>query len=210
MSSIVSANTVNCGSYNSKNTGGARPLYCNEPGDGYIAAHKDYLGWIPLANQATTTSGSSVTVTLEAAALPLSSAVKILKICITGVACTGASAHYFTVEARVKGLGAASQYDNGIPGEGIIIHDFLQNRSSIGGACFFNSSSGWAVPIDSTPNDFDSQNCNSGGRSYPNYALFNAQWNAGPVFTSSIYALDIRVMSRSGSTFVVSMNAKKR
>jgi M6 family metalloprotease-like protein len=210
MSSRASAQSVVCGSYNSKNSGGLRNVMCTEPGDGYIAAHKDYLGWIPTANQVTTNSSSNATVTLEADALPLSSYAKILKICLAALPCSGASAHYVTVEARVKGLGPTSQYDNGIPGEGIIIQDFLGNRPAISGLCYFNNQSGWALPIDSTPNDYDTVNCNPGGRSYPNYALFNAQWNAGQTYTNVATGVTIRVLSRTGSTFVVSIGPNRR
>ena len=205
MSLRTSASYAYCGSYNSKNDGLWSPLYCDEPGNGFIAPYKEYLSWIPPANQATTDSSSTTTVTLEANALPLSSATKILKICLTGIPCSGASAHYFTVEARVKGLGAASQYDNAVPGDGVIIHDFRRDRSPIGGACFFNNQSGWAVPIDSTPGDYDSVSCTSGGRGKPNYALYNAQWSPGQRYTNSTYGFEIRVISRSGSTFVVSV-----
>ena len=112
----------------------------------------------------------------------------------------------------MKGLAATSQYDNGISAEGIIIHDFLGNRPAIGGTCFFNSQSGWALPVDSTPNDYDSVNCNAGGRAYPNYALYNAQWVAGQTYTNSTYGFAVTVVSRTGSTFVVSVNSllKKR
>jgi M6 family metalloprotease-like protein len=205
MSDRTAANTVACGSYISKNAFG-NTVYCDEPGDGYIAAHKDFLGWIPLVNEVVTSTSSTGTWTIEADALPLGSFAKIIKICITGLPCTGATAHYFTVEARVKGLGTTSQFDNGIPGEGIIIHEFLGNRAPISGACYFNSQSGWAVPIDSTPGDYDSVACNAGGRSYPNYALFNAQWLPGQTYTNGTYGLSIAVVSRAGSTFVVSIN----
>jgi hypothetical protein len=205
MSGRTSANTVVCGSYASKNSGTLNNLGCTEPGDGYIAPHKDYLGWIPLANEVVTIAGAATTVTLEADALPLSALAKIIKICITGSPCSGATAHYFTVEARVGGLGTTAQYDNGLPGEGIIIHEFRGDRPAIGGTCFFNSSSGWAWPIDSTPNDYDSVNCNKGGRTFPNYALNNAQWSPGRTYTNSIYGMKITVVSRTGSTFVVSI-----
>jgi hypothetical protein len=206
MSDRMAANSVSCGSYNSKNSNGTSTISCTEPGDGFIASYKDYLNWIPDQNKATTDTSSTTILTLEGAALPLDAEIKYLKICITGVSCTGSSAHYFTVEARVKGLGPSSQYDNGIPNEGIIIHDFQGNRSAISGSCFFNNQSGWAVPVDATPGDYDSINCNSGGRSYLNYALFNAQYNVGQMYTNNTYGFQIRVLSRSGSTFQVSVN----
>src|SRR6185295_11295185 len=99
---------------------------------------------------------SSSVASIEAGALPLGAAAKMIKICITGFACTGSTARYFTVEARVTGLGAASQYDNGLVGEGVIIHDVQLDRAPISGPCFANDQSGFAVPIDATPGDFDS------------------------------------------------------
>jgi hypothetical protein len=204
MSNRVEASGVTCGSYASVNDGMTNSLRCTEPGDGYIAAHKDYLGWIPVANQVQTdnTPGSGVNVNLEGASLPLSSGLKMIKICLAGFSCTGSSARYLTVEARVKGLGTTSQYDNGIYGEGLIIHNVQMDRPSIGGPCFFNNQSGWAVPIDSTPGDYDSTNCNEGGRTFPNYALYNAQWAPGQTYTNGT---TIQVLSRTGSSFNVSV-----
>ncbi len=206
LSSILTLNNVVCGSYNSRNNGNALTnLNCAEPGDGYIIEHRDYLGWIPAANQVVANTSSSMTVALEASALPFSSAIKEIKICLPSIPCTDLTAHYFTVEARVKGLGTTSQFDNAIPGEGVIIHEVIRDRSSISGPCFFNNQSGWAVPVDATPGDYDSAACNSGGRVYPNYALFNAQWTPGQTYTNATYGLNIAVLSRTGSTFMVAI-----
>jgi hypothetical protein len=195
------AANVLCGSYPSANNGGApRDLYCAEPGNGYIAPHKDYLGWIPAANAVVTSTSASTTVTLEGLALPLGTAAKILTVCIDGVPCTGPSAHYFTAEARVRDLGSSSQFDNGIVGEGVIIHEVRRDQPPIGGKCFFNNQSGFAFPVDSTPGDYNSFTC-SFEDLYPNYALFNAQWNPGQTYTNGF---SISVLSRTASTFVVS------
>jgi hypothetical protein len=196
------AANVLCGSYPSVNNGGTpRDLYCAEPGNGYIAPHKDYLGWIPAANGVVTSTSSSTTVTLEGLALPLGTAAKILTICIDGVPCTGSAAHYFTAEARVRDLGNSSQFDNGIVGEGVILHEVRRDRPPIGGKCFFNDQSGFAFPVDSTPGDYDSSRCSFEGYSYPDYALFNAQWNPGQTYTNGF---SISVLSRTASTFIVS------
>jgi hypothetical protein len=205
MSDRAAASSVACGSYASVNSGTTNELRCTEPGDGYIAAHKDYLGWLPGANQVQTdnTPGSAVNVNLEAASLPLGSGLKMIKICLAGFSCTGSSARYLTVEARVKGLGTTSQYDNGIYGEGLIIHNVQMDRSPISGPCFFNNQSGWAVPIDSTPGDYDSTNCSDGGRTFPNYGLYNAQWTPGQTYTNGT---KIQVLSRTGSLFNVSVS----
>jgi hypothetical protein len=196
------AANVLCGSYPSANNGGTpRDLYCAEPGNGFIAPHKDYLGWIPAANAVVTNTSLSTTVTLEGLALPLGTAAKILTICIDGVPCTGSTAHYFTAEARVRDLGNSSQFDNGIVGEGVIIHEVRRDQPPIGGNCFFNNQSGFAFPVDSTPGDYDSFACSFDGYPYPEYALFNAQWNPGQIYTNGF---SISVLSRTASTFVVS------
>jgi hypothetical protein len=208
MSARMSARSVPCGSYASRNSGTTSNLSCSEPGDGYIAAHKDYLGWMPLANQVETNTSfnPNLTVTLEADALPLGSSTKMIKICLTGLPCSGSAAHYFTVEARVGGVGVISQYDNGLPGNGVIIHEFQGDRPPVSGSCFFNSQSGWAWPIDTTPNDYDSVNCQTVG-AYPEYALFNAQLNPGEIYTNNTYGFSVAVLSQAASTFVVAVNA---
>ena len=176
MSMRTASQSVKCATYFSDNDNANRNVNCTEPGDGYIAAHKDYLGWTPAANVAVidTTPGTTK-VTLEANALPLGGKTKLIKICLAGEACSGGSAHFVSVEARIEG----KVYENGLTGDGVIIQDFKINRSSIGGKCYFNSQSGFSVPIDATPGDYDSTNCNSGGRTWPNYALGNAAVPAG-------------------------------
>ena len=208
MSARAGLNGAICGSYDSYNSGVPSSLYCDEPGDGYIAPHKDFLGWIPAQNMVVVDSSAPIaTVTLEADALPLGSAIKMIKVCLPGVPCTGDSARYLTVEARVKGLGSDSQFDNAIPGEGVIIHDFRADRPHIGmgNSCFINSQSGWALPIDATPGDWvGAPICSQGTRPYPNYALFNAQWvPASGMYVSSDGKIKIAVQQRVDSSFVV-------
>lgn len=202
MSNRLSAASINCGSYVSAN-GFGNSLFCTEPGDAYIAAARDYLGWIPAANQLTVTSGAAPT--LEALSLPLGSGIKMLKICQTGFSCTaGASgARYYTVEARVKALATTSQFDNAIPNEGIIVHSVIFGRAAISGACYFNNQSGWALPIDSTPGDFNSSTCTPQTNS-PTVALNNAQYSTGQTNLSS--GLPIRVGTRSGSSWAITIN----
>ncbi len=207
MSSTLSLNGAVCGSYVSRNTGQTSSLTCAEPGDGYIGAHLDFLGWLPTANQLVVTGGGGVSASLEAMTLPIGAAIKMIKICVPGFACSGSSARYFTVETRVKGLGATSQYDNAITGDGVVIHSVQRDRPAISGTCYFNSQSGWAVPIDATPGDYDSTNCNYGGRLSPNRALENAQWPVGSTYKNATYGFNVQVVSRSGSTFVVSVGS---
>lgn len=202
MSLRRSAATLSCGSYLSINNGGSNAgISCTEPGDGYISAHKDYLGWIPPANVLVTDTYSSSSVTIDGLSLALGAPLKMVKICLPTFSCTGGTARYLTVEARVKALGTSSQFDNGILNEGIIIHEVRMNRPAISGSCYFNSQSGWAVPVDSTPGDYNSTTCSSSG------ALTNAQFIAGQTYTNATYGVSVSVISRSGSTFVVSINS---
>jgi hypothetical protein len=207
MSARAGLNGSICGSYDSDNSGAPKSLYCEEPGDGYIAPHKDFLGWIPPLNQVVVNGSSPVTVALEADALPLSSAIKMIKVCLPDFPCTGPSARYLTIDARVKGLGSDSQFDNAIPGEGVIIHDFQADRPPIGvgDPCFINSQSGWAVPIDATPEDWvGAPFCDSGTRQYPDYALLNAQWLPMPsTYVSPDRKIRIAVQQGVDSSFVV-------
>ncbi len=188
-----SAKNVQCATYKSANSGNAtNAVFCSEPGDGYIAAHKDVLGWIPAANQILINSKSSKTVTLEADALPLGGGIKMIKVCINNKPCSGASAHYLTVEARIRG----TQFDNGIPGDGVIIHGFLASRSPIGGSCFFNSQSGWAMPIDATPKDYSKASCTfASGK-----ALYNAQFLVGDTYKDTALGITIKVIRKNGSS----------
>jgi hypothetical protein len=91
------------------------------------------------ANETVVNPGTNATVTLEAVSLALGANMKMIKICLPGLPCTGSTAHYITVEARVNDQASSSQYDNAIPGNGIIIHDVLLNRAAISGTCFFNN-----------------------------------------------------------------------
>ncbi len=200
MSMRTASQSVKCATYFSDNDNANRNVNCTEPGDGYIAAHKDYLGWTPAANVAVidTTPGTTK-VTLEANALPLGGKTKLIKICLDGEACSGGSAHFVSVEARIEG----KVYENGLTGDGVIIQDFKVNRGAIGGKCYFNSQSGFSVPIDATPGDYDSTNCNSGGRSWPNYALGNAQFLPGQTYTDSAHHFSVTVKKQKGSSYLV-------
>lgn len=204
MSSVSDAQSVQCGTYNSANDNGAsNALYCGEPGDGYIAPHKDYLGWIPAANQVVIDTAMTKTVALQADALPLGTAIKMIKICLLSQPCTGPTAHYLTVEARIRG----TQFDNGLPGDGVIIHDFRANRGprGVGDPCFFNSSSGWAVPIDATPRDYQGQpTCAPPvGKSWPDYALGNAEFIPVKAYTNAALHVTIGVRQKLGNFYIV-------
>lgn len=203
MSTGSTAQSIACGSYRSANSSSAlRTLFCTEPGGGFITPYKDKLAWIPAANKVIVNSISTRTLPLEASSTPLGANAKMVKICLVNEPCDGSTAHYLTVEARVNSVA----FDKGIPGEGVIVHDFRANRAPIGAgnACFFNSQSGWAVPFDATPSDYNgAPACNSGGRTFPNYALFNAQYAVGKPFVSALLGVRVDVLSRAGSVFNV-------
>lgn len=205
MSSGSSATSASCGSYFSDNSAATQSLYCSEPGAGYITAHKDHLGWIPAANEVVIDSVTTRTVRLEANALPLGTGFKMIKICYAGFPCTGASARYFTVEARITG----TQFENGLTSDGVIIHSFQADRPAIGvgNSCFFNSQSGWAVPVDATNGDYQGQpTCNSGGLSWPNYALGNAAFQPGQTYRNAARHLLVRVNRKSASAYIVTVS----
>jgi hypothetical protein len=208
MSGGSSAKTVQCGTYRSANSAAVEGISCTRPGGGYLASYKDVLGWIPAANQVVINAIGTKTVTLSAGATALGATIKMIKICLASAPCTGANAHYLTVEARINSY----DYDKGLPGSGVIIHDFRKNRGPISGPCFFNDSSGWAVPIDRTRNDWrGSPNCDAGGRVYPNYALFNAQYLAGgTAYSNATWGVTVQVLSHpAASTFSVRVTRTK-
>lgn len=203
MSSGNAAQFVQCASYMSANDGTTDAVYCTEPGAGYITAHKDVLGWIPAANQVVIKRAGTQKITLEDNALPLGDGIKMIKVCFGGELCGGTSAHYLTIEARAT----AKPYQRGIPGVGVIIHDVLMDRDPIGDGnpCFFNSQSGWAVPIDATPGDYDSTACNSGGRSWPNYALGNAEFLPGETYTDAAHHVTVSVVRKTITGYIVTV-----
>lgn len=211
MSRGTRVSQLQCGSYISANNSGANTnLFCDEPGSGYIAAHKEHLGWIPGANKVVINSITTRRIKLEAIASPLGTAKKYIKICLDGFACTGSSARFITVEAKVR----TRQFELGLPNEGVVIHDVQLNRGPIGGGnpCFFNTQSGWAVPVDRTPGDWDNPNlatCSQGARAYPNYGLHNGQFGVGQTYSNAALGVSVRVLRRIGSTFVVRVSRTK-
>lgn len=207
MSRGTRASTLNCGSYKSANDGNAtRQLSCHEPGAGFIAAYKEALGWIPVANIETISTKSTKTVVLESNAAPLGTRKKLIKICLLDFPCTGSSARYITVEARLR----SHDYEAALPNEGIVIHDFKRDRAPIGGSCFFNTQSGWAVPIDSTPNDYSgSPTCGAGSRPYPNWGLHNAQFEPGDTYRNTLLGVRVEVLSRGGISYRVRVTRTK-
>lgn len=203
-----SAQAVTCGSYRSTNDGGATDnITCNEPGAGYISAHKAWLGWLPAANQVVVNSISTRQVQLQSDALPLGAGIKTIRICFKGQVCTGNAAHFLSVESRLK----TPQYDRGITFEGVVIHDVLMNRAAIGTGdpCYFNDQSGWAVPIDATPGDWVGAPTCKGTKAYPNYALYNAEFGVGGVYNDAAHGIKVTVKQKTATGFTVLVQRTK-
>jgi hypothetical protein len=197
---------MNCGSYKSINSGNTvQPIGCPEPGSGYIVAYKGFLGWIPAANQVVINSKKSKTVTLSAGATALGSTIKMIKICLPGIDC---AVHFLTVEAKM----AVKPFDRGVPHDGVIIHDVVMNRANISGACFFNNQSGWAIPIDATPGDFNKTNCTPKsfqGSTSGAAGLGNAQFGPGKTYTDATHGITVKVKAQVTNGFTVVVTRSK-
>jgi len=204
MSSLIQVKIKKCGSYiSAKSEGELRELYCSSPGNGFNIAYVDYLGWIPETNRIIIDGEDNLTATLEASSLPLGSGIKMIKICIPNKPCSGYKADYFTVEARVEDW----RYDKGVPGDGIVIHHFVENRRRGEGPCFRSATGGGAAPVDATPGDYNKKNCRAPhGRHWPNYALFNSQFLPGMIYINSKFHFSVSVIERIGSSYVVTVS----
>ena len=209
MSRGTIASFLTCGSYMSANRAKQRTLHCDDPGSGYIAAYKDRLGWIPDNRKAVVTAVGTQDIWLSPNASPLGTAdtisKKMIQICLPDFPCTGSTARYLTVEARVR----VGQFEASLPNEGIVIHDFRQNRAPVGDGnpCYANSQSGWAMPIDKTPGDYDgptaTPRCTEGTRVYPDWGLHNAQFGVGERYASAALGVRVIVLRRTGANFLV-------
>ena len=148
-------------------------------------------------------SGPTVgkTVTLSANAWPLRrGTIKMVKICIAGQDCTGAKAHYITVEARIR----KKDFETGEPGNGVLVQDFQLNRIILPKGCILNKQDPlWVMPVDATPGDYDSSKCSSGGRRWPGYALGNAEFVVGKTYINRTYGLSMLVVSGDAASFTV-------
>jgi hypothetical protein len=198
------AAVVICGTYKSANDGGATDnIYCTKPGGGYITAHKNYLGWIPAKNKTTLNTKTTKTYVIEANALPLGTRLKMVIVCLAGQPCTGAAARFLTIEAKMK----VADYEKGLPTEGIVIHDIKMNRAPIGGKCFFNNQSGWAVPIDATPGDFNSSTCSP--QDTAGSGLMNMPFVVGKTYNSPLLGVKVQVKSKTATTMTVVVTRTK-
>jgi len=198
------AQTVVCGSYDSANDGVTEKIRCTEPGAGYIMAHKDFLGWIPDANKAVVSTVGTQVFTIEAGARPLGSRLKMVVVCIFGRPCNGgdgSAARFLTIEVKMK----VGQYDNGVPTEGVVIHDVMMNRpptpADTTGTCYFNNQSGWAMPFDATPGDFNSSTCAQIDQA--GHGLMNMPYQVGDTFVSNALHVKVQVISKTATTYRV-------
>ena len=208
MSDGVAASTVNCGHYNSVLFGGPNTtLWCTKPGGGFIAAHQNHLGWIPAANKKTHNFGVGVAkvYVIEANSMALTNKAKVVIVCITGKPCSGgngSAARFLTVEVKLR----AGDFDNGIPSQGVVIHDVMMNRpatpANVNGTCYFNSQSGWAVPFDAGGNDWNASTCSGEG-------LADMAYGVGKTFTNNSLGVKVDVLSKTGNTFRVRVTKTK-
>jgi hypothetical protein len=195
------AKSVECGVYNSVNFGGPNTsIFCNEPGGGYITAHQDFLGWIPGANKAVHDTKNEKTYEIEANSLPLGNKLKMVVVCLKGESCSAAQgdARYITIEVKSR----TAKYDRAVPSEGVIIHDVLRNRPGVGGSCYFNSQSGWAMPFDATPGDYDTSTCSGEG-------LRNMAYGVGKTFNDKSMGVKVKVVSKKGDVYTVKVTKSK-
>ena len=202
-------NVMNCGHYTSVNSGNTvQQIGCPEPGSGYIMAHKNWLGWVPAANQVTISAKGTKTVTLINGATALGTTIKMITICLPNIACTGPTAHFLTVEVKMSN----AMFDRGAPHNGVIIHDVLMNRGSIGGGCFFNNQSGWAIPIDAMPRDFNSTTCSPEsfqGSTSGNAGLGNAEFLPGKTYTDRVHGITVKVVAAVTNGYQVMVTRSK-
>ncbi len=195
--------TVQCGQYRSVNFGGPNtPIWCNKPGAGYITAHQDFLGWIPNANKRTHSAVGVKNYVVEANSAPLGDKLKMVRVCLNGFPCSGAegsNARFLTIEVKLQN----DDFDGGVPSQGVVIHDVKMNRrNTVGGPCYFNSQSGWAMPFDARPNDFNTNTCLP--QDVPGTGLLDMAYGLNQRFIGLGVRID--VVERAGKTFTVKVN----
>ena len=204
MSDGVAAASVLCGVYTSVNFGGPNTqLFCDKPGGGFIMAHQNHLGWIPAANKKIHNFGVGVAkeYVIEANSLPLSNRAKLVIVCITGKPCAGgdgSAARFVTIEVKLR----VGDFDNGIPSQGVVIHDVMMNRPNISGNCYFNNQSGWALPFDAVGGDWNATSCTGNG-------LANMAYGVNKSLNNAALGVKVEVLSKTGPTFRVRVTKTK-
>lgn len=189
-----------CGAYNSVNSGARAQIYCDEPGSGYIMAHQNHLGWIPAANRFYHRTQSTATYDIDANARKLGNKLKVVIVCLRGRPCTTSerNGRFITIEVKTK----TDVYDRGVPSQGVIIHDVMMDRGPITGPCYVNPQTGWAMPFDATPGDWDSSTCSGPGLSNMAYAV-------GRAFNDPDLGVKIEVLKRTADVFRVRVTKSK-
>jgi hypothetical protein len=107
---------------------------------------------------------------------------------------------------------ASKVYDRGAPNNGVIIHDVQMGRARIGGGCYFNNQSGWAIPIDATDGDFDSLSCSpmfSQGQDSGGSGLGNAQFGVGQIYSDATHGIKVKVKTQTATGFIVNVIRSK-
>lgn len=195
------ARSVQCGTYNSINFGGPNTaIFCNEPGAGYIMAHQDHLGWVPSARKAVHSTKNAKTYNIEANARPLGSKLKVVVVCLKGKPCDSdqPNARFLTIEVKTK----SAKFEQGVPSEGVVIHDVMMNRAPVSGPCYFNSQSGWAMPFDAEGGDWDATTCSGTG-------LANLAYGVGKTFDNAGLGVKVEVLRKTGNTYRVKVTKSK-
>ncbi|MFC3695049.1 hypothetical protein [Chenggangzhangella methanolivorans] len=201
MSAGSRAATIQCGSYDSVNFGGPNtPIFCNEPGGGYIMAHQDHLGWIPAARKAVVSAKGTKTFSIEANALPLGGKLKLVVVCLAGEPCASSQSNgrFLTIEVKTR----TAKFDGGVPSEGVVIHNVQMDRAPVSGACYFNDQSGWAMPYDAVPGDWNASSCSGEG-------LVNLAYAPGKTFNDAALGVKVEVLSRKGDVYKVRVTKSK-
>lgn len=209
MSDRLSGHQTACGSYRSAVLQADTTLWCTEPANGYIAPHKEVLGWIPEAQLLRTNTLHSTRVTLQAGSGPLGSGIQMLKICLPLQACDGPLARYMTVEARVRGAENAVLADGGVPASGVLVHHVQRSRAPVSGPCFASDASGWAWPVDGHPGDFDRDVCIGTGSSWADSGLYNAHMVPGQSYNNRTWGFKLTVVAATADGFEVLLRNTK-
>lgn len=141
-----------------------------------ISYHKDMSGWVPAERIYTANVGSSRSLTLERLSeIPASpGAYLMVKIPIQG-----SSVSFYTVETRLRKDGAyLNEYEDGLPGQAVIIHK-----------------------VDETRSDRNAQVVDASINGDPNDA--GAMWLPGETFTDSANNISIQILSATTAGYSI-------
>jgi M6 family metalloprotease-like protein len=138
--------------------------------EGTISYHKDLDGWIPPSRKFIPPPNGETTITLDRIVAPASSGTYLMaQIPISG------STHFYTVELR-----QLVGHDTWVPGNAIVIHDVVTNRSGSP-----------ALVVDPD------------GNGNPNDA--GAMWTTGDVFTDSANGISVAINSVGATSATITI-----